>query len=99
MTQVLVSDRQKAPVRRDAHDRLGDAQRHDLRVCDASLGVLSPLRQEIVGRDVNGNQQQVEVGVHRGPLRVGGWLLSTADFDPAAQKPPVSAALAVESII
>jgi hypothetical protein len=70
---MLGGDRQKPPVRRYAHDRLRDTQRHDLRVCDASLGVLGLLRQEIVGRDINGNQQQVEVGVHRGPLRVGGW--------------------------
>jgi hypothetical protein len=54
--------------------------------------------QEIVSRHVNGSEQQVEVGVHRGPLR-SATQLSTADFDPAAQKPPVSTALAVESII
>ena len=45
---------------------------------------------------INGNEQQVEVGVHRGPL-VGG-ALSTADFDLSATK-PLTTAIAVESII
>jgi hypothetical protein len=79
--------------------RLGDAERYDFRVCDDPLGVPRPLAQEIVSRHVNGNQQQVEVGVHRGPLRVGGWVLSTADFDPAAYKPARSTSPPVESII
>src|SRR5271155_4217675 len=99
VTQTFRGDRQEPPVRRYAHDRLGNAQRHDLRVCEASLGVPRLLRQEIVSRDINRNQQQVEVGVHRGPLRVGGWLLSTADFDPAAYKPSKTTDAAVESII
>src|SRR5271167_188049 len=98
VAQMLGGDRQKASVRRYAHDRLGDAQRHDLRVCDASPGVPRLLRQEIVSRDVNGSEQQVEVGVHRGPLR-SAMLLSTADFDLAAQKSSISTGLAVESII
>ena len=68
---MLGGDRQEPPVRRYAHDRLGDTQRHDLRVCDASPGVLRLLGQEIVSRHINGSEQQVEVGVHRGPLRVG----------------------------
>lgn len=95
---MLCRDDQESPIRRYAHDRLGDAERHDLRVCDASPGVLSSLRQEIVGRDVNGSEQQVEVGVHRGPLR-SAMLQSTADFDPAAYKSSGTTALAVESII
>jgi hypothetical protein len=98
VAKSLGGDRQEAPVRRYAHDRLRDAQRHDLRVCDASLGVLHPVGQEIVGRDVNGSEQQVEVGVHRGPLR-SAMPDSTADFDPAAQKPSVTTGSAVESII
>src|ERR1700685_378313 len=96
--QALGSDRQKPAVGRDAHDRLGDAERDDLRVCDASLGVPRPLGQEIVSRDINGSEQQVEVGVHRGPLW-SAMLQSTADFDPAAYKPARSTANAVESII
>jgi len=68
-------------------------------LCDASSGVPRPHGQEIVSRDINGSEQQVEVGVHRGPLRVGGWLLSTADFDHAAYKPSKTTAPAMESII
>ena len=60
--------------------RLRDAQRDDLRVGDHAPGVLGRLGQEIVGRAENGNQQQVEVGVHRGPLGRRREL-STADFD------------------
>ena len=32
------------------------------------LAFSRPLRQEIVRRDINSGKQQVEVGVHRGPL-------------------------------
>jgi hypothetical protein len=98
VAQVLFGDREKPSIGRYAHDRLGDAERDDLCVCDASPGVLRSFRQEIVSRHVNGCEQQVEVGVHRGPLW-SAMLLSTADFDPAAQKPPMSTALTVESII
>jgi hypothetical protein len=66
MVQPLRSDRQKAAIGRDSHDRLRDAERDDLRVCGATRGVVLPLRQEIVSRDENGREQQVEVGVHRG---------------------------------
>jgi hypothetical protein len=68
VAQMLGRDREEPTVRWYAHDRLRDAERDDLRVCDASLGVLRPIGQEIVSRDINGSQQQVEVGVHRGPL-------------------------------
>jgi hypothetical protein len=54
--------------------------------------------QEIVSRHVNGGEQQVEVGVHRGPLR-SAMVASTADLDPAAEKPSKTTAGAVESII
>jgi hypothetical protein len=47
---------------------------------------------------MDGSEQQVEVGVHRGPLR-SMTSDSTADFAPAAQKPSKTTALAVESII
>ena len=86
MVQPLRSDRQKAAIGRDSHDRLRDAELDDLRVCDAMRGVVLPLRQEIVSRDENGREQQVEVGVHRG-LQGRRCVLSTADFDPAAPKP------------
>src|SRR5580698_356896 len=99
VTQILGGDREEPPVRRYPHDRLRDAERDDLRICDAPSGVPRPTGQEIVSRDINSSKQQVEVGVHRDPLRVGGWLLSTADFDPAAYKPSKTTAPAVESII
>src|ERR1700704_5311409 len=98
VAQLLSGNGQEPAVRGDAHDRLGNAQRDDLRVCDASPGVLRLLGQEIVSRHINGSEQQVEVGVHRGPLR-SAMLVSTADFDPAAQKPSISTRPAVESII
>jgi hypothetical protein len=98
VTQMLGSDSEEPPVRRDSHDRLSDAERDDLRVCDSSPGVPRPARQEIVSRDIHGSEQQVEVGVHRGPLR-STMLQSTADFDPAAYKPARSTANPVESII
>jgi hypothetical protein len=98
VAQMLRRDRQEPPVGRDPHDRLRDAERDDLRVCDASLGVLRLLGQEIVSRDINGSEQQVEVGVHRGPFR-SAMHQSTADFDLAAQKPSKTTASAVESII
>jgi hypothetical protein len=68
VAQALGRDREEASVRWDTHDRLRDAERHDLRVCDATSGVLGSFGQEIVSRHENGSEQQVEVGVHRGPL-------------------------------
>ena len=64
---TLGRDRQEAPVRQDSHDRLGDTQRDDQRIYDASRGVVLPLRQEIVSGNKYRSEQQVEVGVHRGP--------------------------------
>ena len=73
-------------IRGDPHDRLRDRERDDLRVGQDPPGVLRRLRQEIVSRTEHSNQQQVEVGEHRGPLgstaRIG-----TADFDLAAIGP------------
>src|SRR6266536_3608618 len=86
VAQALAGDREEPSVRRDPHDRLRDAQRDDLRVCDPSGGVVLPLGQ------------QIEVGVHRGPHR-SAMQLSTADFDPAAPNPSTNTAPAVESTI
>ena len=63
-----------------------------------SGGVVLPLRQEIVGGAEHRGEQQVEVGVHRGPLW-SAMLMSTADFDPAATKSSTNTATAVESLI
>jgi hypothetical protein len=81
--QPLCRDRQEPAVGRNSHDRLRDTERDDLRVCDPSRSVPCSLGQEIVGRDEHGREQQVEVGVHRGPLG-SAMPMSTADFDPAA---------------
>jgi len=96
VAKSLVSDPQKAPVRRDPHDRLRDTERNQLRVCDPPASVSRLLRQEIVRRAINGNAESVEVGVHRG-LQVDG-VLDTADFGLSAKNPP-NTATAVESTI
>ena len=88
--------RQKAAVACDAHDGLGDAEGDDLRVCDPAACISSPPGQEIVSRAENGDEEQVEVGVHRG-LPVDGDL-DTADFGPSSRNPPITAP-AVESTI
>jgi hypothetical protein len=101
MTQAFGGDRQEPPVRRDAHDRLRESQRDDLRIGHSSHHVLGALGQEIVGRHKNGREQQVEVGVHRDSFG-SAMRLSTADFDPAAYfswKTPTTTADTVESII
>ena len=64
-------------------------------------GVPGSLGQEIVGRDEHGREQQVEVGVHRGP-QGRRCDMSTADFDPAASvflANHTNTTTAVESII
>jgi hypothetical protein len=70
MRKAPAREGRQPAIRRDAHDRLGDTRRDDLRVCDATRSVLVPLGQETVGRDMNAREPQVEVGVHPGP-RVG----------------------------
>ena len=52
-------------------------ERDDLRVCDPAPAVSWLLRQEIVGRAINGREESVEVGVHRGLLIIG--VVDTAD--------------------
>jgi hypothetical protein len=98
MRQALGRHGQKAPVRRDAHDRLRHTQRDDLRACDASGRVVLPLGQEIVGGAEHRREQQVEVGVHPGP-HGSAMPDRTADFDPAALKSTTNTAHAVESLI
>jgi hypothetical protein len=97
--QAPASDGQKALVRGDAHDRLRDTERDDLLIGDPSAGVPWPGGQEIVHSAINSDQQQVEVGVHRGPLG-SALAMSTADFDlrchvpfPAATTPSAAALL------
>jgi len=75
---------------------LGDTQRDDFRVGDHTARICGEFWQEIIRCAINGNAEQVEVGVHRG-LRVGD-ALSTADFGLSAQN-PFTTAIAVESLI
>jgi hypothetical protein len=91
---------QEAPVGGLVHDHLRDTQRQHLSVCELALRVLGRLRQEVVRRAVNTDQQQLEVGVHRsGPSRVDDWV-SSADFELFVTDPaPPTAAYTAESII
>jgi hypothetical protein len=86
MSQAGARDREEALVGRDAKHRLGDAERDDLRIGDPSARVPRPLGQEIVGGAEHRNQQQIEVGEHRGPSR-SSVRESTADFDLPAYEP------------
>jgi len=96
VAKALCRHSQEAPVRWDAHDRLGDGQGDDLGVVELAPAVGRPAGQEIVGGDINRGAEGVEVGVHRG-LRVSG-VRDTADFGPSARG-PFSTARSVESII
>ena len=96
VAQAPIGNGQKTPVGGDAHDGLGDAQRDDLGVCDAAAGVVRSLREDVVGRAVDGGAEKVEVGVQRGLLVDG--ALDTADFGLSALCPPLTAP-AVESVI
>ena len=68
MPEPLSGHGEEAAVARDAHDRLGDAERDDLGVRDPSAGVDRLLRQQVVGCAINGGAESVEVGVQRGLL-------------------------------
>ena len=96
MSQAASGDGEKAPIRGDAHDGLGQGEGDQLGVGDAAAGVASPRGQEIVGGDINRGAEGVEVGVHRG-LRVNG-AIATVNFDPSALSPG-STAKSVESVI
>ena len=96
MAEALLGHGQKAPVARNAHDRLGDAERDHLGVRDAAAGVACGSGQEIVRRAINGGAESVEVGVH-----VASWStvpLDTADFGLSALCPSITA-LSVESTV
>jgi hypothetical protein len=90
---------QKAPVRRQIHDHLRDAERQHLRIGEAPLGVLAGIGKEIVRRAEHTYQQQLEVGVHYSALRVDDWV-SSADFELFLEVPsPRPATHIAESII
>jgi hypothetical protein len=65
----------------DAHHRLCHTERDDLRVGHDPPGVSWLVGQEIVGGAEHRNQQQVEVGEHRGSSSESAVTESTADFD------------------
>ena len=97
--ELLARNLDETSVGGDPHDRLSDREGDDLRVGQDASGVLRRLRQEIVSSTEHSNQQQVEVGEHRGPLgstaRIG-----AADFDLTAPGPYLAAtASAVELLI
>jgi hypothetical protein len=84
--QAFGGDRHEPRVRRDPHDRLRHAERDDLGIGHDSSGVIGLDEQEIVGGAEHCNEQQVEVGVHRGPLGRR-WELGSAVFDLSALCP------------
>jgi len=88
-------------IGRDPHHRLRNAQRDDLRVSHDPSGVSWLLRQEIVRSAVNSDQQQVEVGEHRGSSLESAVTERTADFDLSVYVPcrPAHEQHAVELLI
>ena len=96
--QTLGRSGQEVGVMADVQHRLSDRQGDDLRVGHSSSSVLLSFGQEIVSGAEHRYEQPVEVGEHRGPPGSTA-LLSTADFDPAANNPYSTALPAVESII
>jgi len=94
--ELAAGGAQEAAVARDPHQHLRDTEGDHLRVGQLTAGVTRTLGQEIVGRAVDTDAEQVEVGVHRG-LQVDG-AASTAGFDLPPQDPRATAR-AVASII
>jgi hypothetical protein len=96
MSELTAGRTQEAPIGRYPHEHLGDTEGDDLGVGELSSRIGRPLGQEVVGRAVDTDQQQVEVGVHRGLLVDG--VEDTADFD-LPPLVPIATAGAVASII
>src|ERR1700677_197474 len=100
--ELAASGPQEPFIARDPHHRLSYTERDDLRVGDPSPCVSWPGRQEIISHAVNSDQQQIEVGVHRGPPKSRRSVLSTADFDLPAYNPspqPTTTPTAVAQLI
>src|SRR5215210_1460163 len=98
MCEPLTGDGEEARVGGDTHDRLRNAEGDDLGVGQDPSAVAGSRGQEIVGGAEHADQQQVEVGEHRGPLRS---TVTTAHrrLRPAATGPYPAAASAVELLI
>ena len=86
MRETLTRRVDEPRVGGDPHERLRHTERDDFRVGHSATSVPLASREEIVSTAINRDQQQVEVGEHRGPLgstaRKG-----TADFDLTAVGP------------
>jgi hypothetical protein len=87
---------QEAPIGRDPDQHLGDAEGDDLGVAQRAPRIGRALGQKVVGRAVDTDQEQVEVGVHRGLLVDD--VEDTADFD-LPPLVPIATPRAVASII
>jgi hypothetical protein len=85
MAELAFSSPKKTPVRRDAHEHLGDGQGDDLGIGGLPSSVSASLWQKIIGRAINDGAEGVQVGVHRG-LQADG-VSSTVDFGPSASLP------------
>jgi hypothetical protein len=96
VTELAARGLQETPVTRLAHQHLRHRERDDLGVGQPTASVSWRLRQQVVSRAVDTDQEQVEVGVHRGLQAddVG----DTADFDLPLLV-PTATARAVASII
>src|SRR5579875_1775054 len=79
--QLLDRGPNEPVVARDTHDLLSDRERYDLRVGQTSAVVEGLLGQEIVSYAEHVDQQQVEVGEHRGSSLGSAVMERTADFD------------------
>ena len=61
MTELPTSGTQETPVTGGPHHDLGDAQRDNLRIAQTASPVAPNRRQQVVGRAVDTDQEQVEV--------------------------------------
>jgi hypothetical protein len=96
MAELTTGGTQETAVTRNPHEHLRDAQGHHLRIAEAPARVARTVGQEVVGCAVDTDQEQVEVGVHRGLLVDD--VQDTADFDLPLHA-PIATAVAVASII
>src|SRR6266404_6050679 len=95
VAELAAGRTQEAAIARDPHQRLSDTQRHDLSVRKPPASVTRPLRQQVVSRAIDTDQEQVEVGDHR-------WLQSDGDRTPPTSTCPtrsLATTQAVASII
>jgi hypothetical protein len=89
---------EEASVGGNPEQDLRDAERHDLRVGELAARIFGRPGQEIVRSAENGDAEQVEVGEHRGPLRVGG-VQQAPPTSTSLRYVPHSTASAVASLI